>query len=307
MGVDLSVVQRQECPACGCTKFSKSRSSNRGDLELLERIGQSFSGTETWRDHFDYHRCSACDLLFNTTYPAADALEKLYEEIALNDVGQSAPALEATHRWLATKLIGPKVKTFGRGISVLELGPDIGRFAGHLRDLVEVKSFDFVEPNVTAWPQLRASIPETRQLTRSFRELENSGPHDLVVAHHVLDHVVSLRETLGSVKNLTRQGSLLSIVVHDHSSILARLMGDKWPPYCLQHPQLFTAKALQNLLEQNNWTLVRKSRQQNYVGVRATTANLMNIFLSKSLSAPKRDLVVPMRFGNLAFVAQRLK
>lgn len=301
----VSVVHRTECPACGCSKFVKSQASTGTDEEILATLVDTFSGTETWRRHLAYHRCAQCDLLFNVVYPSPQTLEELYQSVHFNDVGQPGPALDATHRWLAVKFLGPRAKNLRGPLTVLELGPDVGRFASHLNSVLDVKAFDFVEPNLTAWEQLRQSVPNTRQLTHGIKEIKNLCQYDLVVAHHVFDHDVSIRETFRTIEELTGIGSLMSIVVHDHSSWLARAMGDKWPPYCLQHPQLFTTKALEEFLESNNWKPVYKDHQKNAIGVLSTAGNLANIFFKRSLIKPTKDLVIPMWFGNLAFVAER--
>lgn len=46
-------------------------------------------------------------------------------------------------------------------------------------------------------------------------------------------------------------------------------------------------------------------RQINYVGVLATLNNLKAAFLGKRREIPRRDIVIPVLFGNIGAIARR--
>lgn len=82
-------------------------------------------------------------------------------------------------------------------------------------------------------------------------------------------------------------------------------MRSKWPPFCLQQPQLFSLRVLAELLEQNGWPVRVVRRKVNFVGLLATLNNLVGVFGGRRRSVPRRDVVVPVCLGNLVVIADR--
>ena len=63
-------------------------------------------------------------------------------------------------------------------------------------------------------------------------------------------------------KNLLTDNGKIAFVTHDFSSSLAWILKKKWPPFCLQHPQLYSDKVFKNL---------SKLASLNYIGSHKTT------------------------------------
>jgi len=296
---------RSICPVCLSGNRRLAQSSGVDDAVVADNISSAFSGYETWNHFFDFFRCEDCDLLYSTCYPTDGLLNELYREVAKNEVGQDGPALDATHSWLARKFVAPELSDGRTGLRVLELGPDTGRFAAALSRCVSSVHIDFVEPNVTAWEDLRRRFGDDVLVAASLAELGQRLHYDVIIAHHVFDHVPDVSGLMRALNTLTTGGSTLSIVVHNHRSMLRRLMRSKWPPFCLQHPHIFSRRSLRQLLEGCGWDVRVVRRQVNYVGILATLNNLLRVFTGKHRGIPRRDVVVPVRFGNIGVIAQR--
>lgn len=296
---------RLSCPACGSKDRRLALVSGVDDALVADNIRRAFSGYETWNHFFDFYQCADCDLLSSACYPNDGLLSELYREVETNEVGQNGPALDATHSWLARKFVAPNLGNGRTGLRVLELGPDRGRFASALTGCASVAEIDFVEPNVMAWDDLRSRFGGDVVVTSSLEELGERLIYDAVVAHHVFDHVPDLRALMNAINALTAGDSILSVVVHSHRSLLRKIMRSKWPPFCLQHPHLFSPRSLTQLLESYGWEVQCVRRQVNYVGVVATLNNLIGVLGGKRRDVPQRDLVIPIRFGNLCAIARR--
>ena len=277
-----------------------------GDVETANNLKKYFSGYDTWQSFFSFFCCLACDLLYTQTYPDEVDLQELYSTVAHNEVGQDGPALDATHTWLAKQFVAEGLRHRGGRPRTLEIGPDTGRFASAFVEQVEVSAIDFVEPNLSVWADLRRRFGDESTVVGSISEVNPSIKYDVIVAHHVFDHIPDLQGLMKSINSLASNGATLSVVVHNHRSLLRRAMRSKWPPFCLQHPQLFSRRALAKLLEQNGWSVRVVRRQINFVGLRATLNNLVGVLGGRRRSVPRRDLVVPIRFGNIGVIADRV-
>lgn len=298
---------RTACPSCGSRNFSLALKGTAEDFGSLAELKEAFSGLSTWTSHFSYAHCSECDLLFSERYPNDGLLKELYSDVAINTVGQDTNALIATHEWLVEKRVRPVFARVSERAKGLEIGPDVGHFAKILIDEFDGFTMDFVEPNKSAWSLLRRNIGEDIDIYLTLDELPASSTYGLVVAHHVFDHIPNLAHLMNKINAVTVPGSALSIVVHNHRSLLRTLMGSRWPPFCLQHPQLFSEKAVSRLLEHHGWKLQGCKRQTNYVGVLATAINLCSLFGFKRRDLPPRDLVIPIPLGNLSAIAHRIR
>ena len=89
-----------------------------------------------------------------------------------------------------------------------------------------------------------AAIPNVN-VYGSIAELDGLDiTFDVVVAIHVLDHVPDLNQFTRQMTAKLSTGGICFVVVHNERSVLARMLGKRWPAFCLQHPHLFNQKTL---------------------------------------------------------------
>src|SRR5262249_53776586 len=82
------------------------------------------------------------------------------------------------------------------------------------------------------------------------------GHFDLVTAIHVVDHLVDVNEFLSRVREDLRPGGIVLAVVHDVESVLARVLGERFPPYNLYHHYFFSKRTLRLLFERAGFDVV---------------------------------------------------
>ena len=93
--------------------------------------------------------------------------------------------------------------------------------------------------------------------------LLGSGTVGLAVMVHVLDHLLDPLAMLSQIRAKLRPGGVLMIVTHDESSLLRRVMGRSWPPFCLQHPELYNPATMTALLGRAGFDDVKVERSRN--------------------------------------------
>ena len=74
------------------------------------------------------------------------------------------------------------------------------------------------------------------------------GSAALVVMVHVLDHILDPKAMLEQIRRKLKPGGRVAIVTHNEQSLLRSLMGKRWPPFCLQHPELYNPRSITKLL-----------------------------------------------------------
>jgi hypothetical protein len=254
---------------------------------------------------FSYFQCSNCSVLNIRSYPDELILWRLYASIPPNMQGQvSSLDQQANQRAYAHRI----ARAVRRGSSdvplrILELGSDCGWL---LRELMQalrgrIGSFAAVEPNQDVVGQLKAAIAATNAPAHHFATLEaalrDDGPaYDLVIAIHVMDHIFELNELFATLRSrLSRQG-MIFMVVHNPGSLLARVLGQRWPPYCPQHPQLFTPKGVSCLARRYGMAVVNEGRTWN----RFSLAMILNHFSIPSGALGSIPLLAPL--GNRYYI-----
>jgi hypothetical protein len=129
---------------------------------------------------------------------------------------------------------------------------------------------------------------------------------DVITGIHVYDHLVNLREELATLSRLSISDSRILIVVHDESSLLRRLINKKWPPFCLQHPQLFNPSTIKKALLQAGFEDIEIAKSTNWfpiTHIAGMACSLFGIRGTWTKRLPKTE--IPLRLGNMIIVAKK--
>jgi len=149
----------------------------------------------------------------------------------------------------------------------LEIGPDIGLFASSFAKSGSFHHFWLYEPNRDVHQSLAGNFRGLSFTINSGIFHASDMPAQSVstaVMIHVLDHLLQPKEFLHEVRASLEPGSVILIVTHDCASGLARLLGRRWTPYTLQHPQLFSRRSLAALLQASGFDVVESVKTTNY-------------------------------------------
>lgn len=293
------------CPACGSAEVASTgtiASSPRAEDIPPQELARAWAGFFAEKPFFTYRRCRQCALLYCPTYIASDALHTLYGHMADNTAGLPVSALRRTQEGYLAALGTGAVLAGG----YLELGPDIGLLT---QAVLRRGSFDRIwlfEPNREVWPELRACVPPGAHLAADVDNFTQVPEHSVNLAAmvHVLDHLVDPLETLRRLRTRLVPGGRVLIVTHDERSLLARLVGRRWPPYCPQHPQLFNRSTVSAMLARAGFRTLSVTGSTNhfpalYLLRHALFAARLRVPVDRYGGGP----TLPARLGNMVTVA----
>ena len=270
-----------------------------------ERHGNFLSGYTTARVFFTYFQCTSCSAMFCRNYYRQSQLDGLYGRQAENMVSLPLPARKRTQddyvRFLRrhSRMAG----------NFLEIGPDIGLFASSFAKVGSFEHFWLYEPNRDVH----------QLLADNFRGLSHTISPDIfrasdvaaesvstAVMIHVLDHLLEPAEFLREVRASMEPGGVVFIVTHDCASLLARALGRRWPPYTLQHPQLFSRRSIATLLQTSGFEVIESVKTTNYFPLAFLMRAALTVFgmPERLVPAAERPLI-GIKLGNIATIARK--
>lgn len=295
----------RNCPGCGASHPTvEVASDQQAEAMTFDALRPYWSGLFKQKVFFSYDRCRTCGLLYAPAFFTEAQLGELYADMAPNMDLVPTDALEATQvgYWRAAK----RDATLDGGY--LEIGPDIGYIAAHAARDGAFDHFWLVEPNRSVHDALTASVggkPHT-----IITDLDNwsavpDGSVGLAVMIHVLDHLLDPVASLKQIHAKLKPGGRLAIVTHNEQSVLRRVMRNTWPPFCLQHPQLFNPRSMKDLLDRAGYASAAVARSTNYFPIRfmARQAAYTVGLDIRRLPLPRRS--IGLKLGNMVTVAQR--
>jgi len=292
------------CPSCGATAATPEVGSIPGaERKSLDELRPYWSGLFKEKLFFTYGRCSTCGLLYAPTFFTHPQLIHLYSAMAPNmDVVPDA-ALEATQRgyWSAARdgaLDG----------DYLEIGPDVGFLVRLAAAQGDFGHFWLVEPNRLVHAQLSAAAGGKPHTIISDMDDLSPVPDNsvgLALMVHVLDHLLDPRVALEQLRAKLKPGGRLVIVTHNEASLLRSLMRKRWPPFCLQHPQLFNPRSIAALLNHAGLRTMSVARSMNYFPIEfmiRQAAYTVGINVDR---VPLPKTAIGLKLGNMITIAAR--
>ncbi|EGD60716.1 Methyltransferase type 12 [Novosphingobium nitrogenifigens DSM 19370] len=301
----LPALRERTCPCCGNRRMHPEvRASQPAEAMTLEALRPFWTGLRQGKPFFTYHRCLICRMLFCATYFDDAQLADLYSAMAPNMEAVAGDAIAATQRgyYAAARAYG-----VGTG-DYLEIGPDVGHV---VRSAVAEGSFGHLhlfEPNRAVHPQLALAAgkcPATIRADLHDLAAVPDGSIGLAVMIHVLDHLIDPLATLATVHRKLRGGGTLLVVTHNEASLLRRIMGNRWPPFCLQHPHLFNPGTMAGMMQRVGYRDCSVSRSVNHFPIdflARQAFEAMGIHL-RALPLPGRSIA--LRLGNILALARK--
>ncbi|WP_447984326.1 class I SAM-dependent methyltransferase [Nitrospira sp. Nam74] len=267
----------------------------------IETLKEHWSGFFRDKVFFSYYRCNNCKALYCPKFFSNDQLTQLYSVMPHNMAGLPLKALQRTQQGYFEIL-----RRFSslEG-DYLEVGPDQGFLAQLCAQQGRFKHFWLFEPNLTVHPELErkvAGIPHRIFAGMfDFAEIPKSRISVLSMVH-VLDHLVEPRRILEDMKPTLVDNAVVVFVTHDESSLLCRLLQKKWPPYCLQHPQLFNPNTITRLLDLAGYQVLCVRKSHNHYPLGYLLKHVAWAVGVRAMWLPDW-FRLPLRLGNIITVA----
>jgi hypothetical protein len=292
------VWEKRVCPKCasGSVGAPEISSKKRAENLSLSDVREHFIGIRKEQVFFSYYRCLNCGLLFCPYYLNEAQLDALYADMPDNLLGAEKSTAARTQKgyfgWF--RQFVNEVDTY------LELGPDLGLISKEIILHYKPTKSELVEPNVAMHGMLK-ELSSSGTKVEVFRNLEEckATQIDLIVGIHVFDHLLNPLDQLTRLNNQTQAGGYIGIVVHNESSLLRKLLGTKWPPFCLQHPQLFNRESLTAMLQRAGFEYVSIARSTNHFRINHIGALAIDVIgLPKFLKRVLPNWEIPISLGN---------
>jgi hypothetical protein len=270
----------------------------------LETLRSYWSGFFKEKIFFSYYRCPPCKLLFCKYYLDAPRLGELYHQMADNTAGVPVDCLEKTQEgyFRIMQKHSPLTGDF------MELGPDIGLFTNFCVKEGNFSRFWLFEPNQAVHPHLREVLKgKCHTLSAEMMNYREIPDRTLSLAAmvHVLDHLLAPKEALENIRQKMKSGAILLVITHDESSGLAKMAKRRWPPYCLQHPQLFNPESVENMLTSAGYRVLEVRRTYNYFPLFYLFRHFLWMCgIQKDFLPDISSLQIPLKLGNIATVAR---
>ena len=299
----MSAFLHRACPACGSADTNEeAHSPVRAETMTVEALRPYWSGLFSEKRFFTYHRCLGCGLLYNPRFFDGARLGELYSSMAPNMEIVSNDAIVATQKGYFDAA-ARHAKLDG---GYLEIGPDAGHIVREAATRGAFGHFWLFEPNRAVHETLIASVGgRPASLLTDMDDLSPvpDGSVGLAVMVHVLDHLLDPLAMLTQIRAKLRPGGTLLIVTHNEKSLLRRLMGVRWPPFCLQHPELYNPATIAALLGRAGYARARVTRSRNYFPVAFLARQAAWTIGLKLDRMPLPAFSLGLRLGNMLTLA----
>jgi hypothetical protein len=293
----------RDCPACGAKGGTAEASSEtRAEALSLDQLRPYWRGLFQEKVFFTYDRCGACGLLYAPVFFDQAQLGELYSAMAPNMDAVPTDAIEATQR------VYFEEATAGLNVSgnFLEIGPDVGYIVGHAARDARFEHFYLFEPNKAVHAELgTAASGPPYTISEDMNDLSAvpDGSVALALMVHVLDHLLDPKAMLEQIRKKLKSGGRIAIVTHNERSLLRSIMGKRWPPFCLQHPELYNPQSIAGLLKSAGYGKVEVHGSKNYFPLSFMVRQAAYTAGIKLQRMPLPKTVLGLRLGNIMTIA----
>lgn len=299
----------RSCPICN-NKSDRNLdiySPSRAESKTFEELMPYWNGFFKEKIFFSYVRCRSCDLLYAPIFYDLNQLETLYAQMPPNMDVVPLKALEETQKGYFNEL---KNYSSMSG-DYIEIGPDTGIFARFCVDGGNFKKYWLFEPNRAVADALKNSVGGKdfyiSEDMFGFSMIPNNSS-GAVVMIQVLDHLLDPVSTLQELKGkLLPEGRLL-LVTHNENSLLKKIVGWRWPAFCLQHPQIYNPESMAALLDKAGYKVESIKRSTNFFELSFLIKHLLWAFGLRVTKIPRVfNFTVGLKLGNMITIASPKK
>jgi hypothetical protein len=295
----------RQCPICRKNTQIKIEISSEKKAEGLnfDKLTPYWNGFFKEKIFFSYARCGECELLFSPIFYRPDQLEALYSQMPPNMDLVPMAALLKTQRGYFNVLR----KYSGLENGYIEVGPDIGIFTVNCTRDGNFDYYWLCEPNKEVAGTLAKSVGNNE-----FTIIEDMFGFSAIpersagvaIMIQVLDHLLDPVTTLSELKTKLLPNAKLLLVTHNEKSLLRKIIGWRWPAFCLQHPQIYNPNSITALLKKSGYEVDSIGRSINYFEFSFLLKHLLWAFGFKVKSVPRIfNFTIGLKLGNMITIA----
>lgn len=265
----------------------------------IDIIKNYWRGIYKQKFFFPYFRCE-CGTLYNKKFFDNESINELYSDMGDN-VHSGDIKLDIRTKKEYLKQIKNIFSLKHKKIKVLEVGADNGSFSKLIINTNSVESISVVEPNQRMHSFLKLITPS---IFNNIKEIPSEAKFDLIIAIHVLDHVPDVDIYINKLsKHLKKEGFIYG-VVHNERSMMAKVLNNRWPAYCLQHPFLFNFSTINLFFKKLKYEKLFIKKTKNYFNIGYLLKQLSIAILKKEINFPN-FFSIGLRLGNFSFLYKK--
>lgn len=281
-----------KCNLCGSENNSILYKSN---IRIKKPSVEEF--TSTVNEYATYNnivKCNDCGLVFMN--PRDENVNSLYQDVVDKEYINSWNEREKTFKnhisW---------IKKYKKNGNLL----DIGCYAGIFPYVAKKSGFEVtgIEPSMWA-AEYAGNKTKSKIYQGSWKDVSfKEGSFDIITIWDVIEH---LEDPLGCLKishKWLKRDGLLTVTTHDISSILARMMGGKYPWLMRFHLYHFSPKTLTEMIKKAGFTDVKTTYYSKVFSLKYLLSRLGINTDNKILSG----VSIPVWSGDMFMITARKK
>jgi SAM-dependent methyltransferase len=294
----------RSCPVCGDNGNGRVFFESNYDKSLLNEYAFSArKGPEFM--HYRIIECPVCDLLYASPAPFLEDISQEYKKADFDSLEEANYAARTYSKIL------PKVIP---SLPDLDGAMDIGTGNGAFLECMLDAGFSNVVGVEPSFSPVQAAKKEIKPLIRVCM----FSPHDykpesfsLITCFQTLEHVDAPLSLCRSIYSLLKKGGVVLFVTHNCRTLFARILGEKWPIFDIEHLQLFSPQSLKFMLENASFedTLIASCANTYPLGYWVKLTPFRDIIKERVSCIFKRigilKVPLPMFVGNIATIAYK--
>lgn len=244
------------CPLCGNDDFKVIAHKQYPDGFNHEEIEKIYSSSSDCKLLDQLVKCRFCDLVYINP--------QLKPEIILNSYAQGSDTTFIKQNAMRIKTFSREMKNL---ITRLDIQPmrdkrvlDVGCAGGAFPKAVHDLGFAVVgiEPNVWLCQYARTEYDlDIREGTIFNQDLPENN-FNIITLWDVLEHLPQPAIVLDKVRSLLKENGYLILTYPDYGSVMARLLGSKWPFLLSVHLIYYTPKTIKKQLNRCGFEIIFK-------------------------------------------------
>lgn len=261
--IDLGQLRDIPCPLCG---------GGRSRVKIRERFADLNSAFDYFSEdggHYRINECLECGFVYSSPVLSEEAVRRLYNAADASPCTDqtSDQSISVNMRRYVQRLMRHSGIRSGR---LLDIGCGCGHLLRAAQGLgLEAQGIDPSQDAVqTACGQGCAAL-HGNYTAESFPE----NHFDLVSVIHVIDHVLDPLGLLRNVRRHLRPGGAVLVATHNIASLLARITGDRFLAYNIQHITYYTPASLDRMIAAAGLKPVKRLRSLTTYSLRHLARN----------------------------------